>query len=118
MPIDPIHRSIDEQERRRARAQAEAEANRRRKEEKRRRKQEKAEKKPKSTEKPTPITPPPNPRHLLLHKLGLTPDKDDPLTIRSAFRRLALKLHPDKNPSPAAEELFKAIVNAYERLLA
>jgi len=115
MPSDPIQRSIDEQERRRARAQAEAEANRRRKEEKRRRKQEKASaNQPPPTAKETP----PNPRHSLLHQLGLTPDKDDPTTIKTAYRRLALKLHPDKNPSPKAEELFKAIVNAYERLLA
>ena len=36
--------------------------------------------------------------------------------IRRAFRRLAMKHHPDRNPSPAAEARFKEIAAAYETL--
>jgi molecular chaperone DnaJ len=36
--------------------------------------------------------------------------------IKKAYRRKALELHPDTNPDPAAEELFKQITHAYEVL--
>jgi len=36
--------------------------------------------------------------------------------IKKAFRRLALKYHPDRNKSPEAEEKFKEIGEAYEVL--
>lgn len=40
-----------------------------------------------------------------------------PTTIRSAFKRLALKYHPDRNPNnTAAEEYFKRINEAYQVL--
>ena len=38
--------------------------------------------------------------------------------IKAAFRKKALRLHPDKNPSPEAAEEFKVIAAAYGNLVA
>ena len=47
--------------------------------------------------------------------LGVAHDAT-PKQIRSAYRRLALQWHPDKNGSPEAEDRFKEISNAFEVL--
>ncbi len=48
--------------------------------------------------------------------LGVPRDADDG-ALKSAFRKLAMKLHPDKNPGdPTAEQRFKEANQAYEIL--
>jgi molecular chaperone DnaJ len=45
-------------------------------------------------------------------RLGVPHDADEK-TIKSAFRELALKYHPDRNKEPGAEEKFKEVAEAY-----
>ena len=45
-----------------------------------------------------------------LLELSQNPTKDE---IKKAYRRLALKFHPDKNKDPRASEKFKKVAEAY-----
>ncbi len=49
--------------------------------------------------------------------LGVTRDSQ-PATWKRAYRKLAMRWHPDRNPDPEATERFKEIAAAYEALLA
>jgi len=44
--------------------------------------------------------------------LGVAKDAD-PKEIKKTYRKLAMQYHPDRNPSPEAEEKFKEISEAY-----
>ncbi len=47
--------------------------------------------------------------------LGVAPDSNED-EIKKAYRKLALKFHPDKNSDADAEDRFKEIAEAYEIL--
>lgn len=48
--------------------------------------------------------------------LGL-PKSASKADIRNAYRRLAMQWHPDKNPTPEAQQKFIAITEAYDALM-
>lgn len=47
--------------------------------------------------------------------LGVSPDASD-ADIKTAYRKLARKYHPDRNKDAGAEDTFKAVSEAYEAL--
>ena len=47
--------------------------------------------------------------------LGVSADSDSK-DIKTAYRKLARKYHPDMNPDPGAEDKFKEVAEAYEVL--
>ncbi|KAI0060685.1 DnaJ-domain-containing protein [Artomyces pyxidatus] len=47
--------------------------------------------------------------------LGVPTDASD-TDLKKAYRKAAMKYHPDKNPSPDAEEMFKDMSKAYQVL--
>jgi len=58
-----------------------------------------------------------DPRAEDLRRLGLSPQAGWE-EIQAAYRRLALSLHPDVNPTRTAAERFRRITAAYQRLSA
>ncbi|XP_026886024.1 dnaJ homolog subfamily B member 5 [Electrophorus electricus] len=67
-------------------------------------------------EDPEVPSPPPSPTCLDHYAiLGVSSDSNEE-EIRRAYKRLALRYHPDKNPDADAEEKFKQIAQAYEVL--
>lgn len=57
-----------------------------------------------------------NPKTKYYQVFGL-PDNASKTEIRSAYRRLAMQYHPDKNPDPKAHSLFVDLTEAYHILL-
>lgn len=51
------------------------------------------------------------------HRILGVNDNATKTEIRKAYRKLALKFHPDRNPSPQAAAKFQEIQNAYDRLM-
>lgn len=49
-------------------------------------------------------------------KLSVTRNSN-PLEIKRAYKRLSLELHPDKNPSPEANDQFDQVKKAYDVLM-
>lgn len=117
-----FEKRLDEMEAKRKKQQEEAMDAAFRKAEKRRKKkeQQRAEAKRQQNQKEVPVLPPPPTINELqiqtLQILGLRADQNNPVAIRSAYRRLALRHHPDKNPSKDTTDIFRKILEAYQML--
>jgi curved DNA-binding protein CbpA len=61
-------------------------------------------------------TPPPKVVDEEYYQLLGVPTNATDADLKKAYRRQAIKYHPDKNPSPDAEEMFKKIAKAYQVL--
>lgn len=48
----------------------------------------------------------------LYERIGVPRDVDAS-TLKKAYRKLSMKVHPDKNPAPGAEEAFQMLQKAY-----
>jgi len=57
-----------------------------------------------------------NPRSKYYEVFGLT-DKATKQEVRRAYRKLAMRFHPDKNPDPKAHKLFIDLTEAYQILI-
>ena len=120
---DRIWSQMEEEDEKQWRQRREAQEAARKKEEKRHKKQEqqRADAKRQQYQKKVPGPPPPPTvselRAQLLTVLGLKPEQDNSVAIRSAYRRLALQYHPDKNPSKDTTEIFRKILEAYQTLV-
>lgn len=125
MPVkkDRTWNQMEEEEEKRWQQLRKAQEAAHKKEEKRRKKQEqqREEAKRQQYQKKVPGLPPPPTvselRTRLLTIFGLKPEQDNPVAIRSAYRRLALQYHPDKNPSKDTTEVFRKILEAYQTLV-
>lgn len=67
-------------------------------------------------EEPETPSPPPSPLCLDHYAVLGVPSDSNEEEIRRAYKRLALRYHPDKNSDADAEEKFKQIAQAYEVL--
>lgn len=114
---DRVAKRSDDAEARRERAMLEAERHARRKAEKKRRKLE--EQKEKQQQEQKSKVPTPKPVELTgraAHLATLGTLEDSPVAIRTAYRQLALRYHPDKNSAANAAEMFRRVQAAYEAL--
>lgn len=67
-------------------------------------------------EEPEVSSPPSSPECVDYYSvLGVSSDSNEE-EIRRAYKRLALRYHPDKNPDADAEDKFKQIAQAYDVL--